>query len=182
MASRNKKPSPEGTRRWIHAGRRFLKHAFTGLGFMALGVLLAAGLATGCKPEASTPTTSTGYFQTPFQTESQFIVETIVSDLAEQMYFAVNHRLPEKKYFSVSATEKPGSPKDAPGYALQIRLDPKLSDLKLELNINGPIWSPAVYQIVAEELARAVGLKAGTGNRSDDRMLLARLRDGTTDT
>src|SRR5205085_2574606 len=31
------------------------------------------------------------YFETSFQDESQFIVETIVTDLAEMAYFAKNH-------------------------------------------------------------------------------------------
>jgi tetratricopeptide (TPR) repeat protein len=148
-----------------------------------LGVLIAITLATGCKPKAPTrTTTSPGYFQTPFQTESQLIVEAIVSDLAEQMYYVVNHRLPEKKGFSVTAMEKPGSPPDAPVYELQINLDQKHAGLKLDLNVNGPIWSPGVYREVAAALARAVGLGAGAANKTGDTALLSKLLDGTPET
>lgn len=148
-----------------------------------LGVLIAITLATGCKPKAPTrTTTSPGYFQTPFQSESQFIVEAIVSDLAEQMYCAATHRLPEKKSFSVTAMEKPGSPPDAPVYELQINLDQKHAGLKLDLNVNGPIWSPGVYREVAAALARAVGLGAGAANKTGGTALLSKLLDGTPET
>jgi hypothetical protein len=58
-----------------------------GLVTLALAVGFAANSRAG----------GAGYFDTPFQSESQFIVEAIVSDLAEQMYFARNGQLPEKK-------------------------------------------------------------------------------------
>ena len=45
---------------------------------------LVVAIATGCKPKASP---ESAYFKTPFQSESQFIVYAIVSDLAEQIYY-----------------------------------------------------------------------------------------------
>ena len=143
-------------------------------------LLLVVGLAGGCKPKPSA--SSTAYFQTPFQNESEFIVETIVSDLAEQMFYAKFHRLPDQKYFSVTATEKPGSPSDTPVYELQVRLDPKQSDVKSEVTIKGPIWSPEVYQTTAGELARTIGLRAGSPAGSGDTLLLSKLTDGTAET
>ena len=145
-------------------------------------ILLAVGFAAGCKPKPSTAPAPTAYFKTSFQTESQFIVEAIVSDLTEQMFYAKYHRLLDKEHFSVTATEKPGSPLDTPVYELRIRLDPKQSDLKLEVNINGPIWSPTVYQDVAKKLAQATGLKAGNPDKSGDTTLLSKLTDGTPET
>jgi hypothetical protein len=150
----------------------------------ALSFLLAF-VALGCnrKPESSQQSVSSGgYFQTPFQSESQFIVEAIVSDLAEQMFFAVHHRLPDKNHFLVRATEKAGSTADVPLYNLQIRLEPKKSDIQMELKIDGPIWSAEVYQGVAEALARATGLAAGSGGRAEDTGLLAKLIDGKAET
>jgi tetratricopeptide (TPR) repeat protein len=162
-----------------HPSRLVLEKLCSGL----LGVLIIITLATGCKPQASTgATTSSGYFHTPFQSESQFIVEAIVSDLAEQMYYAANHRLPETNFFSVAATEKPGSPTDAPVYELQINLNQKPSGLKLDLNVNGPIWSPEMYRDVATALAQAVGLGAGITNEVGDPALLSKLLDGTPET
>ncbi len=155
-----------------------------------LSILIAITLVTGCKPEAAKETASfdhppaspSGYFQTPFQSESQFIVEAIVSDLAEQMYYAATRRLPEQKFFSVTATEKPGAPPDAPRYELQINLDEKYANLKLDLNVNGPIWSPEVYRDLAGTLARTLGLGGAATNETADTMLLSKLLDGTPET
>lgn len=182
MASRKKKPSPEEIRRSIQVWRWFLKHLFTSHGFTALCLLLATGLAASCKPKAPAQPVATNYFQTSFQSESQFIVEAIVSDLTEQMYYAANHRLPEKKYFSVIVTDRPGSPIDAPVYELRVNLDPKHAGLKLELNINGPIWSPEVYREVTTALAGAVGLPAGATNETGNTALLSKLLDGKPET
>src|SRR5882757_8805943 len=77
-----------------------------------------------CK--AAKPPAEADYFKTPFQTESQFIVYAIVSDLAEQSYFAATHRSPDPKSFAVSVTEKPGSSLDTPTFDLDIQLDKKL--------------------------------------------------------
>jgi tetratricopeptide (TPR) repeat protein len=144
---------------------------------IALIIFLGILLATGCKPHYS------GYFHTSYQDESQYIVETIVSDLAEQMYYAANHRLPDPKTFEVTATEKPGaSPLDAPVYELEIHLDPKPGIIKTEVNINGPIWSPAVYQSLATELAQAFGLTAGEPASLPDTSLLSTLSDNSAET
>ena len=115
-------------------------------------------LATGCKPKAAVenetrPPSSGNYFATPFQTESEFIVQAVVTDLAEQIFYAATRELPEPKKFLVTVTEKPGSPQDAPVYSVKVCFDAKHPELKSELAINGPIWSPAVYQDVAERLA-----------------------------
>src|ERR1039458_6858211 len=144
--------------------------------------LLAAGLATGCKPKSAGSGSPAGYFATPFQSESQFIVEAIVSDLAEQMSYAASQRLPDKKRFLVTATEKPGSPLDAPVYEVSVRLAPNQRDLKTEVSINGPIWSPAVYEALAGELARAVGLSGNHQGTPDDTALLSKLTDNTAET
>ena len=130
---------------------------------MAASVLLVAGLMVGCKPKALGAADGSAragnYFQTSFQSECQFIVQAIVSDLAEQIYYAANHRLPDAKTFSVTATEKPGSPVDAPEYELQINLGSK--PVKSDLVVNGPIWSPQVYQAIARQLAQEVALNPG---------------------
>ncbi len=158
---------------------------YPGLGLIC--ILLIAGFASGCKPKPSAappaePSAPAAYFKTQFQSESQCIVEAIVSDLAEQMYYAAHSRLPDKGDFSVTATEKPGSPLDAPVYELQIRLDPKQGTLIREISVTGPIWSPAVYQSVAENLARRVGLSAHAPEDSEDTALVAKLIDGSAET
>jgi tetratricopeptide (TPR) repeat protein len=152
-------------------------------------VLTTIVLMTGCGQKTPIETTliqqtvpPTGYFHTPFQSESQFIVEAIVSDLAEQIYYAAKQRLPDAKYYSVSATEKPGSPVDAPAYEVQVSLDEKTTGLKFDLNVNGPIWSPEVYHDLVITLAGAAGLEPGAGHRTTNTKLLSKLMDGTPET
>jgi len=153
------------------------------LGLTLVSLLLLAGLAAGCKPKSSAGgADSSNYFKTSYQTESEFIVEAIVSDLAEQVFYAKFHRLPDEKSFEVIATEKPGSPRDTPVYELQIRLDSKQGDVKSEVAVNGPIWSPRIYQPAVETLAQAVGLKAGEPGEQDDTALLSKLVEGSADT
>ena len=154
--------------------------------FALVCALAMIGFIGGCKQKSSSSAANApppgAYFRTPFQNESQFIVEAIVSDLAEQMFFAAHHRLPDKDSFSVIATEKSGSSIDAPMYDLQIRLEPKKSDIKMDLKIDGPIWSPDVYGLVAEALARSVGLSASSGIKGQDTSLLSKLIDSKAET
>jgi hypothetical protein len=154
---------------------------------VALCMVLAVVLMTGCKRQPSAGTFSSSqnsnqYFQTPFQDESQFIVEAVVSDLAEQMFYAAHHRLPDPKNFQVTATEESGSLRDTPVYELQIHLDPKLSALNSKVNVTGPIWSPVIYQKVASDLARSVGLSITNSDTSQDTSLLAKLADSSPET
>ncbi len=139
---------------------------------------LISFLVAGCRPSSK----SSGYFQTHYQDESQLIVETIVSDLAEQIYYAKFQRLPDAKKIMVSAMEVPGSPFGAPVYELQVDLDGKHRALSTKLDVNGPIWSPEVYDGVAAMLAKAVGLKTGASDDSNDTTLLAKLTDGMATT
>lgn len=142
--------------------------------YLLVGLLLIAG----CK-HSNEPEQSYGYFKTHFQTESQFVVETVVTDLAEQMFYAKFHQLPDAKQFRVTAAEKPGSPQDAPVYELDITFGKKYPEVKSELNVNGPIWSPDVYQNVAQDIADAVSLNAGSPPAAEDTSMLLALTDGT---
>ena len=144
------------------------------------GVLGLAG--GGCGQGGPAHPKVTGYFQTPFQDESQFIVETIATDLAEQIYFAKFHRLPDAKYFYVSATEAANSPFGAPVYDLEIDLDAKHCGLKAKLDVNGAIWSPEVYQDLTATLARSVGLAAGANGSEGEPRLIEKLTDGLATT
>lgn len=148
--------------------------------------VLTCFLVTGCKPsvgsQAHMGSRTYGYFKTHYQDESQFIVETIAADLAEQIYYAKFHRLPGSEYPNVAAVESPGSSFGTPTYELHIDLDKQHRGLKLRLEINGPIWSPEVYDGLAASLASAVGLRAGVSNSSDDTELLAKLTDGMATT
>lgn len=145
-------------------------------------LLAGIGLVSGCKKKTppSVSAHSDGYFKTPFQTESEFVVGAIASDLAEQMFFAAHHQLPDKKDFSVAATENGGSI-DEPIFHLDIRMGAK-HDLNTDLKIGGPIWSPGVYQALTKQLADAVGLNAGTPNAVQDTGVISKLLDATPET
>jgi hypothetical protein len=160
------------------------------IGAAAGCLLLAVALMTGCGQKPAGGGTNTIpvnpyfglYFHAPFQTESEFIVRAIVSDLAEQMYFAAKHQLPDTNTFQVTATEKPGTPRDEPVYILKIRLDSTIPELDEEVTINGPIWSAKVYADVASHLAQAAGLAVKPSPSRSDTALMARLTDGSPKT
>jgi hypothetical protein len=145
-------------------------------------LMIAAVLAGGCKPKAAEPpsaepASATAYFATPWQSECEFIVHAIVADLAEQMYYAVHHRLPDEKAFAVVVTRKPDSSQDEPVYALRIRLEAAQPELACDVGIKGAIWSPQVYQGVAQQLARALALNPGDPAGEGDDDLLGKLKD-----
>lgn len=147
-----------------------------------LAALLALGIVSGCKRSHPASGGASGYFHTHFQDESQFIVETIVSDLAEQIYYAKFHRLPEPEDFSVSASETADSTGTMPVYDVRIDLDGKHQGLATKLKIGGPIWSPEVYDDLAAQLARSVGLTPGAAEGMEDTALLGKLTDGLATT
>jgi hypothetical protein len=140
-----------------------------------------AGLFSGCKQpgirsDASTSAISHGL---QFQNESQFVVHAIVSDLAEEVYFAKFHRLPDPKHFLTDVTENGGSI-DEPIYHVRIRFGSKVGEQNLELKIGGPIWSPQVYQPVVLQLARAMKFSAVATTHTEDTLL--NLLDATAET
>jgi hypothetical protein len=177
------------------AGRRVFPSSR--LGHAALcWVLMLAGLTGGCKRNQNQSATSavpgpesrmarqpasqsaeSGYFKTPFQEESQYIVSAIAADLAEMVYFAKNNQLPDANVFSVQAMEKPDSPLRAPVYVVKIGFGKK-EPLQLEVNVNGPIWSAAVYSNMTSALANEAGLKPSLQSHPEDTVLLRRLADG----
>jgi hypothetical protein len=65
-------------------------------------LLLLCGPGLGCKRADAAANNSrqptpqqadSAYFKTPFQTESQFVVENIAAEIAEMICFAQEHRL-----------------------------------------------------------------------------------------
>lgn len=123
------------------------------------------------------------YFKTQFQDESQYIVETIATDLAEQVYYAKNHRLPAPGKFSVHAVEQAGSQFRHPIYDLAVDYGEGRAPLHQMLDIDGPIWGPECYRGLTSALAGEVGLArpapaAVNGNTA----LLQALTDGAART
>jgi hypothetical protein len=77
------------------------------------------------------------YFKTSFQDESQFVVENIVTDIAEMIYFARNHSLPDAKQIAVDARENGGAA-DAPAYDLTVKIGGS-SPIQTKLNLSEPV-------------------------------------------
>ncbi len=142
-----------------------------------LGLLLA-GEVTGCH-HADKPPIAENYFKTHFQDESQYIVESIATDVAEQVYFAKFHHLPPAKEFSVAASETAASVFRTPVYELTLDLDKQHQGLKTVLKIGGPIWSPEIYDDLTRLLASRLDLPAIGNNDSKDTALMAQLTDGS---
>lgn len=144
----------------------------------------------GCKRDKPTATKSgqttqrlvagPAYFKTPFQDESQFVVENITTDIAEMVYFARNHRLPDRKRFAVEATELL-STADAPAYEVTIKLGTS-SPVRATVTVSGPIWSPSVYADLTAAIAREVGLDSPSSGQTNDTTMLAYLTDGLAET
>jgi tetratricopeptide (TPR) repeat protein len=146
-----------------------------------------ASLFIGCKrsenPATPSQTSSSqdrgGYFKTSFQDESQFVVENIVTDIAEMLYFARNHALPDKPV-TVDAREAGGNP-DSPVYDLTIQLGNSPA-VQTKLNISGPIWSEAVYAEVTSAMAKSLGLQSPSSVPGNDVTMLEHLTDGLAET
>lgn len=146
---------------------------------VSVGILIILAVASGCHRSGPAARHNPGdYFQTQFQDESQFIVETISTDLAEQIYFAKFHKLPDADVFSVMVSEPGESQFGAPTYDVLVDFDAKHKGLKTRLHVTGPIWSPEVYDALTTVLTKAVGLAAAGSDVSKDTKLLAKLTDG----
>lgn len=120
--------------------------------------------------------------QTSFQNEAEFIVENVITDLAEQVFFAKRHKLPEAQFFTVKAQEKTNSTAELPTYEVRLRLDESLEPLVLELAIKGPIWSPAVYDPIVEAIAGALGLPRTSRDVKENADLIRNLTQGLATT
>ena len=106
-----------------------------------------------------------------------------MSDFAEEMFYAKNHRLPDPKGLRVQAHEPANSPVDTPVYEIEIALGTNNPVLRTELKVNGPIWSPEVYKDLAAALARDIGSDSIlTTNKASSTALLQLLTDGSAAT
>src|SRR5947208_1798363 len=105
-------------------------------------VLLALLLVQGCRQKGSTDKPPPGaYFKTHFQDESQFIVEALITDLAEMIYYAQHKSIPER--LSVSAVETKGTAFRKPVYAVHVDFGSKIPSVSAVVRVDRPIWEPA---------------------------------------
>jgi len=143
-----------------------------------LSALMIAWLTGSAGCGLAKPAGEKNDFKTPFQTESQYIVETIVADLVEQIAFAATGRVPDPQKLRVASRERSEPTVDTPSYTLEIEAGPERKPLSVELKINGSIWSPKVYEALAVELAKSFSLTGSLPSKPDNSTLLTRLTDG----
>src|SRR6266550_4665578 len=124
---------------------------------IACSVLFGCGKSSPSGSSLSLHSSSQGYFKTPWQDESQFIVQTIVADLAEMAFYAKNKNLPPPGQFSIVVQEKSDSSIDSPSYSVQITLAKSISPVKSDLAVNAPIWSAEVYTNLLRTIFDSVG-------------------------
>lgn len=148
---------------------------------MIVGVPLCFQLCATAAPPTQVETADK-LFKTPFNSEAQFIVETITTDLAEQVYFGKNHRLASPGEFSLRTTEKMQPFAEGLYFHLSLSLGTNGPAVESDLAINGPIWAPDVFWEVAKALAKRIGLEARETQKSSQLDLLATLTDGAAGT
>src|SRR6185369_1796138 len=103
------------------------------------------------------------YFKTHFQDESQYIMETIVSDLAEMAYYSSHKSVPVPGEFSVEAKEIPGKASGDPVYEIEIALGKEQPPIQTRLEVNLPIWAPELYDRLTKAIFDAAGVAKGAG-------------------
>ena len=151
-------------------------------------VSVVIGLATGCKrgesgdqltvPSVLISAKPPDNVRSSYQTESQFIIETILTDLAEQIYYTKYKRLPDARSFSVRAIENRQAPPSAPVFRLEFRFPSARQDFQAELKMTGPIWSPEMYENVMGALTKRLGVRSRKSVIDSDTGLLETLTDG----
>ncbi len=133
---------------------------------------LLAGFLSGCnrQPQATQAAQREKHFKTHFQDESQFIVETVLTDLAEMAAYAKGNRLPTE--LSVTAEERSDSEFRTPSYDVKIVFG-KNGVVTKPLRVSQPIWSPALYEDFAKTLAGGAPVVTNKHDPNDLAVLLA---------
>lgn len=124
------------------------------------------------QPPVAPAPPSDNYFKTQFQDESQFIVETVLTDLAELAAYVRSNRLPAN--ISVRAGERSDSSFRQPNYDVTIAFDQKAA-IEKPLQVNQPIWAPELYQDFAGTLVGKVPVAARRHDAQDLSVLVALL-------
>lgn len=102
-----------------------------------------AKAAPGLRPRAQD-------FQTPWQTESEYIVTMVASDLAEMAYFA-KHGRPLAVALPVEVREMTTALGQDPRYQVTVQLG-EAGEVTCELPMATPIWAPVTYRPLVQAL------------------------------
>ena len=130
---------------------------------LVIGALTLAWVLGGCSresgsPGAPTPTTAThpkrlprpNHFQTHWQDEAQFIVESVATDLVEMALFAADGPSASVAGVSADAYEL-GSTKSA-SYEVVLNLGGQRGTITCVLSFEQPIWAPESYRPLTQAL------------------------------
>ncbi len=117
----------------------------------------AAELSPASKEKPAPPVPAGKNFQTHWQDESQYIVETVAADLAEMAYFAQHRTVLPSTDFPVEAREV-GFPGGF-AYSITVKLGPD-GQLTCIVPMTTPIWAPATYLPLVKALVEKLRLGA----------------------
>jgi len=136
---------------------------------------LLVGFLSGCNrqpqaPPATPAARGENYFKTHFQDESQFIVETVLTDLVEMASYARSNQLPAE--LSVIAEERSDSEFRMPSYEVKIAFG-KQEAVARPLRVSQPIWAPELYAEFARTLVGGTPALAGKHDVNDLSVLVA---------
>lgn len=127
----------------------------------------AAPAAPPVDVDAGTPASARN-FETPWQTETQYIVETIACDLTEMAYYAKHQKAwPGKGGLPATAEETtvPGFPGQL-NYLVKAELGED-GEVGFVLPMNGPVWAPETYKPLTDALFGKLGLSGSADSDSE---------------
>jgi hypothetical protein len=133
----------------------------------------AAPAAPAAAPGAPPPDVDSGApgpprnFQTQWQTETEYILETIASDLTEMAYYAKHQKARPGNGLAatIEETQVPGFPGQL-NYLVKADLGED-GEVGLVLPMSGAIWAPETYKPLADALIGKLGLKGTPEGETD---------------
>lgn len=112
-------------------------------------------------------------FQTPWQTESEYIVTMVAADLVEMAHYAKHGRAMDQA-LPVEVREMNSSTEARPVYQVTAALGPD-GEVTCELVIDTPIWAPRTYAPLVRGLFEKLQLSGAEGGTDSD--ILKQLQD-----
>lgn len=114
-------------------------------------------------------------FQTPWQTESEYIVTMVAADLVEMTYFAKYQKRPPQA-LPVEVRGLRASTEAEPRYHVRAQLG-EAGEITCELPITGAIWAPATYAPLVRSLFEKLPLSGESRGPEAGDDVLKQLQD-----
>ena len=138
-----------------------------------LSFTLAALLSLATFPLRCAPVTTSwngktynGAFQTPWQSETEYIVKTVAWDLAEMAYYQKTGRLlePGNTGIPLEAIEQTGRARGDMTFNVIVHVGK--DTVKCDIPIKAGLWSPTTYAPLTAALFKCFALAARSGRRA----------------